>query len=125
MTENKELLQAVNKLSDVVRLLDATMKRDYPKRVELQNYLSKREGRKRIQYFAAAAVVATLLSFFVTVSSVNYCFLNGVPEPGERDICQVFPGWEESFDNNRRFTDLINNNQQRLDELERKVGNGS
>jgi hypothetical protein len=125
MTENKELLQAVNKLSDVVRLLDATMKRDYPKRVELQNYLSKREGRKRIQYFAAAAVVATVLSFFVTVSSVNYCFLNGVPEPGERDICQVFPGWEESFDNNRRFTDLINNNQQRLDELERKVGNGS
>ena len=126
MSEQSDLLEAVKKLSRVVHQLDDTMKRDYPKRLELQqDYLTKQEGRKRVKMFALAAVVSTLASFFITVSSVNYCFLNGVPEPGERDVCKVFPGWEQSFDNNRRFTDLITRNQERLTDLERKVGSGS
>jgi hypothetical protein len=128
VSEQSDLLGAVQHLSRVVKALDDRLARDYPKWADVErDFLTKVQGKKRVQLFALAAVVSTILSFFVTVSSVNYCFLNGVPEPGDRDICQVFPGWEESFESNRRFVDeftklqaQIEDSQVRLQKLEGK-----
>lgn len=128
MSEQGDLLGAVQQLSRVVKALDETVQKEYPKRFEVErDFITKIDAKKRWGYAAIIAVTATIASFFVTVSSVNYCFLNGVPEKGERDVCKVFPGWEESFDNNRvfmqdymRLQEEIAENRRRLDKIEGK-----
>lgn len=110
------LLEAIHNLTSVVGALEHTLTHDYPTRAEV---------RRRRWQVAGAMVVAIVSSYFFTVGTVSYCFLDGIPEPGTRQFCQVFPGYEESFDNNRdlqqRFFDMeefINDNRQRIRDLE-------
>lgn len=109
---------AVLNLTRAVAALDITLKRDYPTRVDV---------RKRRWQLAAAVVVAIVASYFCTVGTISYCFLDGIPEEDAKSFCNIFPGWHESFDNNRQaqqaFMDLIkktNENSARLDKLEGK-----
>jgi hypothetical protein len=118
------LLDAVRELTRVVKALQVTMK-EYPNRNEIKlNYATRRETRKRRWQISFAMVAAIVASYFFTVGSVSYCFLGGIPDPGTHDFCQIFPGYTESFDNNRRsvkiFTDLqtqVKQNQADIDEL--------
>ena len=129
-TEETVLLKAVTDLTKVVDALNTTLKEDYPKRQEIErNFISKDHSRKRVRQIAVGMVVAIVASYFATVGTVNYCFLNGVPEPGTRDICNVFPGYEASFDNNREFiasyTQLqnqISQNQKDIARLKKAAG---
>ncbi len=114
-----DLLGAVQELTRVVTALEMTLKRDYPTKIEIK----KRRGQ-----IVVAIVVAIIASYFLTVGSVSYCFLQGIPETGEQQLCQVFPGWQESFDNNRAARDTFNQllnvtstNNQRIVVLERQV----
>lgn len=124
------LLAAVNKLTLVVDALNKTLKEDYPKRREIErDFISKDHSRKRLKQIAAGMVVAVLVSYFLTVTSINYCFLNGIPAPGERDFCRVFPGYEESFDNNRealasyvKLQQQIAKNQTDIANLKKAIG---
>lgn len=109
---------AVLNLTRAVAALDITLKNDYPTRADV---------RKRRWQISGAVVVAIIASYFCTVGTISYCFLDGIPEENTKGYCQVFPGWEESFDNNRQaqytFEELIRKTQEnsdRLDQLESK-----
>lgn len=112
------LLEAIHNLTSVVGALEHTLTHDYPTRAEV---------RRRRWQVAEAMVVAIVSSYFFTVGTVSYCFLGGIPEPGTHNYCDIFPGYDESFDNNRdlqeRFFDMeefIEKNRQRITELETK-----
>lgn len=109
---DENLLVAVKQLTRAVRSLDSTLKADYPDRTEV-----KRDRK----VFIYAVLVALAASFFANVSTVNYCFLQGLPDEGERSFCQVFPGWDDSFDNNRRATETFLNMQKQIAENQREI----
>ncbi len=112
------LLEAIHNLTSVVGALEHTLTHDYPTRAEV---------RRRRWQVAGAMVVAIVSSYFFTVGTVSYCFLGGIPEPGTHNYCDIFPGYDESFDNNRRLQErffemeeFIEKNRQRITELETK-----
>jgi hypothetical protein len=112
----KALLEAVNSLTTVVGALQSTLENDYPTRAEVR--------RRRLQ-LVVTLVGAIVGSYFFTVGTVSYCFLTGIPDPGTHRFCYIFPGYEESFENNRqlqeRFFELekfLNDNRERIRELE-------
>lgn len=114
----KTLHSAVTKLTEVVAALDETLKRDYP---------TRRDIAKRRWQFAGAVLLAITASYFCTIGTISYCFLDGIPNEGDKPFCQMLPGWEKSFDNNRHaqqtFEELIKKtaeNDARLDKLESK-----
>ena len=116
---NENLLAAVKQLTAAVRMLNATMKEDYPKRAEV-----KRNRRT----FIWAVMVGLLLSYFANVSTVNYCFLQGIPDAGTHQFCRVFPGWDDSFNNNRDsmqtvvdMQKIMEQNQKEIAQLKAKV----
>lgn len=116
---NAVLLTAVKQLVRAVEGLDRTLKADYPKREEF---------RRSRRYAIYAVIVALILSFFANVTTVNYCFLQGVPDQNSHRFCHVFPGYDESFDNNRKAIkeyratlDLIRENQNQIKELQRQI----
>lgn len=109
---------AVLNLTKAVAALDITLKNDYPTRIDV---------RKRRWQLAAAMAAAIVASYFCTVGTISYCFLDGIPAENAKSFCQIFPGWDESFNNNRvaqhTFEDLIkktDENSARLDKLEGK-----
>jgi len=112
------LLEAIHNLTSVVGALEHTLTHDYPTRAEI---------RRRRWQVAGAMVVAIIASYFFTVGTVSYCFLDGIPEPGTHLYCDIFQGYDESFDNNRRLQErffemeeFIEKNRQRITELETK-----
>lgn len=109
---NAVLLAAVRQLTKVVQGLDHTLKEDYPKRSEL--------NRSR-RYFVFSVVITLILSYFATVSTVSYCFLQGIPDKGEKKFCRIFPGYEDSFDNNREAQRIFLNMQIQVKDLQAQV----
>lgn len=112
------LLEAIHNLTSVVGALEHTLTHDYPTRAEV---------RRRRWQVAGGMVIAIVASYFFTVGTVSYCFLGGIPEPGTHLYCDIFPGYDESFDNNRRLQErffemeeFIEKNRQRITELETK-----
>ncbi len=109
---NKELRAAITDLTKAVGALDITLKRDYPTREEIK--------KRRVQ-IVLAMVAAIIASYFLTVGTVSYCFLSGIPEDGASGFCNVFPGYEESFDNNRELRDQFIQMQQFIQENREKI----
>ena len=114
-----DLLGAVRDLTRVVTALEMTLARDYPTKLEIK----KRRGQ-----IVFAIVTAIIASYFLTVGTVSYCFLQGIPGEDEQRACTIFPGWEKSFDNNRKAQDTFNQllnttsvNNARIVTLERQV----
>ena len=112
------LLEAIHNLTSVVGALEHTLTHDHPTRAEV---------RRRRWQVAGAMVVAIVSSYFFTVGTVSYCFLGGIPDPNTHEFCYIFPGYDESFDNNRRLQErffemeeFIEKNRQRITELETK-----
>lgn len=110
------LITAVNQLTNVVEALQATLQNDYPTRAEV------RRRRRQLVVVLVAAIVG---SYFFTIGTVSYCFLSGIPDPGTHRYCYIFPGYEESFENNRalqeRFFEMeefIKENRARIDNLQ-------
>lgn len=121
-TEASQLTQAVTKLTAVVEALQKTMTDDYPKRQEIERkYASRAEVNARRKTFAVAMVAAIIASYFATVGTINYCFLGGIPEPGTHGYCHVFPGYDESFDNNRAFVTEFGNLQKQIKQNQKDI----
>lgn len=111
------LHEAVVQLTRAVKALEITLANDYP---------TRREVRLRRKQVTIATVAAIVLSYFGTVSTISYCFLDGVPALDEKQFCNIFPGYRDSFNNNLRFLenykkleDYVKQNDSRIEELER------
>lgn len=112
------LLMAVKNLTNVVEALQTTIESDYPTRAEV---------RRRRRGLILTLISAVVGSYFFTIGTVSYCFLSGIPEEGTHQFCSIFPGYQESFDNNRDFRDrflelerFIQENGERIEQLEQE-----
>jgi hypothetical protein len=110
--EESALIETINRLRLSVDALHKTLESDYPTRVEIS------ARRRNVVMGTLAAIV---LSYFLTISTVSYCFLDGIPARGEKQFCHIFPGYEQSFDNNRSSIDARAKLQERINQLEEKV----
>lgn len=113
-SEPDALLRAVKELTRVVEALQETMK-DYPNRKELErDYATRKEIRSRRTAIVLSILVAIVASYFFTVATVSYCFLSGIPKPGTHQYCKIFPGYEDSFNNNRANIQIFVNMQSQI-----------
>lgn len=111
-TEEESLIETIEKLRSSVEALNSTMKSDYPTRREIK------DRRRNVALGTFAAIVA---SYFITVTTVNYCFLDGIPGPDEKNYCDIFPGYDDSFDNNREAVNARKELFNRVGELTERV----
>lgn len=124
MAENadaRELTQAVNNLTRVVTNLDELLRRDYPKRAEIERrFLSKVESRKLMAKMVVIAFLVVLSSYATTTMAYASCYI-GAENPR---WCELMPGFDKRLD---RFDDLNRRNDQlgeRVSKLEEKVKAG-
>lgn len=125
----ERLLVAVQELNRSVKALERTLHNDYPKRAEVEHRFStKNSAHVRVVAFVMSLVLAIIGSFFVTVSTISYCFLGGAETGNPPPICNSLPGYPEAQEANRKllkqFRDMISimeSNQERIKKLERQV----
>lgn len=116
-SEAGELLRAVQDLTAVVSSLNKILEEDYPKREEIErNYATKQHIRNRRIAFAGATISAIVISYFLTVSTVVYCFHDGAPGQRYKSTCSVFPGYDASQQGNDNIIAEFRNLQGQVDE---------
>lgn len=116
------LLAAVNELTKVTKALTTVLEKDYPKRTEIaRDYATRREVKARRRWVITGTVAALVGSYFGTVGTVSFCFLDGIPMEGEKNFCRVFPGYDETFNNNRRAVDIHEIQQKQIEDLRKRV----
>lgn len=100
--ETAALTEAVKQLTEVVRLLDRTMKDDYPKRNEVErNFVSKEQSFRRLFYMIGFILISIFLSYVVTVATISGCFLGSDQE--HPAACGMLPGYKDSIKQNREI----------------------
>ena len=107
------LTETVKQLTRAIEALNDVIKSDYPTRNEIKR------RRRNLVVVMVAAIVG---SYFITVSTVSFCFLDGVPGPTDKLYCRVFPGYYDTFDNNRSAVKSYIELQERVARLENTVG---
>lgn len=122
----RELIAAVTSLRETVEILNETLKKDYPKRVEI---------RKDRRFFAVliffGIILGMLLSSFITIATVSGCFLSKDAADGHASgICHTMPGFTVAEERNnrtiQRFNELlntINQNKKMITENQEEIEN--
>jgi hypothetical protein len=117
-----DLLAAVKALSEHVSNLTKLLHDEYPRRSEIQDtYPTKADVKKKRLRIFALGMVILLISQFVTVSMISYCFL-GDPREEQHQVCKLIPGYTDSVELNQSrlesFEDLVNFIEENRDKLE-------
>jgi len=120
-TPTGDLLDAVRDLTTQVAILTKRLQEEYPKRDEVRH-----DGRKRALGTLAFGIVLILLSNFVTIATISFCFLS--PTGAVHSQCNIMPGYEETTNSGRsrlaRFELLIRQieqNRQDIAELQEQL----
>lgn len=115
--EGEALLSAVQNLTKVVDALRKTIEDDYPKRRELeQKYTTKTVAKRRLRQTAFVLVAAIIASYFLSISTASYCFLQSNPK--DRFYCHIMPGYSASQDRAEHFRKKIAEQEARIKRLE-------
>jgi hypothetical protein len=116
-----ELLAAVLLLVKEVEALYNRLSKDYPSREEVRH-----EGRKRAAKSLAFAFVIIIISNFITIQTVSYCFLS--PVGTVHSVCNRIPGYENTVTQGnqrlRKFNLLLTqivSNQKSIIDLQQRV----
>jgi hypothetical protein len=125
-----ELAAAVRELTSVVQGLQSMIQEDYPKRSEIErDFVSKYGINKRRKQYAILVVIAIVGSYFWTMGTVSYCFLQGQGSvTASKSYCYLLPGYGdvvgysktrlETYQNLIKTTEV---NRARIEELERQI----
>lgn len=114
---DETMQRAASELQAAVLAMKELVEREYPSRREVERrFLSKDGQNKRWATILALVLVAALLGFIGTVSTVSSCFLNRPDETPA--VCNLMPGFKETQVRNQRIIDRF----ERLDEITRKNG---
>lgn len=122
--ETAALTEAVKQLTEVVRLLDRTMKNDYPKRHEVErNFVSKEQSFRRLFYMIGFVLISIFVSYIVTIGTISGCFLGS--DQKHPDACGILPGYKDSIKQNKQILKQFNgiikiteDNRKRIKHLE-------
>jgi hypothetical protein len=129
VTVPEQLLEAVHELTRVVKQLQITLERDYPKRAEIERrFVTESQSRTRRNTAVFFVLITIFISYFVTVSTISYCFLGGAAEGRPPRACGLLPGYNSAQEKNavilRQFQGLLEHmqdNRKRINKLERQV----
>lgn len=92
----ERLLEAVQGLAAEVKSLHEDLEKNYPKRSEIEdNYEDKKTLRKKRFSFVIFGLIIVLVSQFLTVSMISYCFL-GDQTNNHHAACSVLPGYDNT-----------------------------
>ena len=106
------LRDTVRQLNKAVEALTEVIKSDYPTRAEI---------RTRRRNLVVGMVAAILVSHFAAISTVSYCFLDGIPKAGDKLYCRIIPGYEATFDNNKAAANERADLRFRINMLEQRL----
>lgn len=88
--DRDDLLEAVRTLTEEVRGLSERLETLYAPREEIN-----REGRRRAWRFLGISIVIILISQFLTMTTISYCFLNANGHGGA--ACSAMPGYAQAI----------------------------
>ena len=89
------LIQATRELVAEVRTLKDRVERDYANRSEIEaKYASKYTVSKRRTQAIIILFLAIVASYFITVGTTSYCFLDQAA--ATHGYCQILPGFDET-----------------------------
>jgi hypothetical protein len=115
----RALTRAVTELTRVVTSLDELLRRDYPKRSEIERrFTSKGTTRRAIMWAVVVAIGTVIGCFAISTGAYAVCF-TGVDNPG---ICSVVPGYQDRIDRRDEINEVDRLNELRIDRLERELG---
>lgn len=130
-TPESELVTAVTSLTDVISELQKMIRDDYPKRNEIErDFVTKYGVKKRRIQFAVAIIVAIVASYFFTMGTISYCFLESPGTGGlhSKPLCELLPGYASVMDSSKDRLDVYQgvverslDNKIRLDKIEAEL----
>lgn len=91
------LTAAVKALTRAVQDLQDLIQNEYPKRNEIErDFVSKYHINRKRKQLIFATVAGIILSYFFTMGTVSYCFLQGQGTVNEaHQACYLLPGYGE------------------------------
>ena len=128
--EEADLAGAVKELTEVVRGLQQMIREDYPKRSEIEEtFVTKYGIRKRRRQYAVLVIIAIIGSYFWTMGTVSYCFLQGQGTVTEsKSYCYILPGYgdvvgysKERLDGYKKLVGTVQKNQAEIARLKKEV----
>lgn len=112
----EEIAKVVKELNNAILALRTLIEREYPNRREIEaQFVKKSASDKRLRLLFVTVLVAALLSFGITATTMSACFL-GDSRP---KVCNLLPGYEQS---NAERDDLLRRLDQRDKKIEDRLG---
>lgn len=114
----QEIAKVVKELNNAILALRTLIEREYPNRREIEaQFVKKESSDRRLVLLVITVLVAALLSFGFTASTMSACFLGD----GRPQTCNLLPGYEESNKERDDFVRKLTNNDKDLDERVKRL----
>lgn len=117
---DKTIQEAARELHLAVVAMRELIEREYPSRREVERrFISRESQEKRVAVAVVLIVLAAMVSFVMTVSTVSGCFLG--EDDGRPGVCEILPGYDNHMARRERVEQEHENMRLRIAILESRL----